>query len=114
MEELLEIINAKATSYWNETDNNEPIEKFPTSIVDIVVEAYVNYINFPDSYEEEQIVKELSQYKNKIASECVTVYAKAGAEGELSHTENGVTRVYDSSWLSKCAYDGVSTYARVL
>lgn len=114
MEELLEMINTKATQYWNETDDSEPIEKFPSSIIDIVVESYINYINFPKSFDEEQIVSELSGYKNKIASECVTVYSKAGAEGELTHTENGITRQYDSSWLSKGAYDGVATYATVI
>lgn len=29
------------------------------------------------------------------------LYNKEGAEGELSHAENGVSRSYESSWVSK-------------
>lgn len=29
------------------------------------------------------------------------LYNKIGAEGQLSHSENGVSRVYESSWVSE-------------
>lgn len=29
------------------------------------------------------------------------LYNKIGAEGEISHSENGVTRTYESSWISE-------------
>lgn len=28
------------------------------------------------------------------------LYYKIGAEGQLHHTENGITRIYESSWIS--------------
>ena len=28
------------------------------------------------------------------------LYYKIGAEGQLHHTENGITRIYESSWVS--------------
>lgn len=35
------------------------------------------------------------------------LYNKAGAEGEISHTENGISRSYESSWISKQLLDEV-------
>ena len=29
------------------------------------------------------------------------LYNKIGAEGQMSHTENGVSRTYESSWISE-------------
>lgn len=29
------------------------------------------------------------------------LYNKIGAEGQLSHSENGISRVYESSWISE-------------
>lgn len=29
------------------------------------------------------------------------IYAKIGAEGEIGHTENGISRSYESSWVSE-------------
>lgn len=30
----------------------------------------------------------------------IDLYNKAGAEGQLSHSENGISRGYESSWIS--------------
>lgn len=37
------------------------------------------------------------QYKNLACNLCISVMTKEGAEGETSHSENGITRAYDSS-----------------
>lgn len=29
------------------------------------------------------------------------IYYKIGAEGQLHHTENGITRIYESAWVSE-------------
>lgn len=31
----------------------------------------------------------------------IDLYNKSGAEGELSHSENGISRSYESSWISE-------------
>ena len=41
------------------------------------------------------------------------LYNKMGAEGELRHSENGITREYESSWISKQLLDEVVPYAGV-
>lgn len=37
------------------------------------------------------------KYKNLIIPMCVYAISKYGAEGELSHSENGISRMYSSS-----------------
>ena len=41
------------------------------------------------------------------------LYNKMGAEGELRHSENGISRDYESSWISKQLLDEVVPYAGV-
>lgn len=37
------------------------------------------------------------QYRSVAVEMAVALYSKLGAEGEVSHSENGVSRTYDSS-----------------
>jgi hypothetical protein len=37
------------------------------------------------------------QYESIAVEMTVALYSKLGAEGEVSHSENGISRVYDSS-----------------
>lgn len=42
-----------------------------------------------------------SQYVDLQYRIALDLYNKDGAEGELSHTENGISRGYESSWISE-------------
>ena len=42
-----------------------------------------------------------SRYLDLQIRMALDLYNKIGAEGELSHSENGVSRSYESSWISK-------------
>jgi hypothetical protein len=42
------------------------------------------------------------------------LYAKAGAEGETSHSENGVSRAYSNAWASEELLSEVTPKGRVL
>lgn len=42
------------------------------------------------------------------------IYAKIGAEGELSHNENGVNRGYESAWISESLLQEVTPIAKVV
>lgn len=100
MEELKKYVNEKSTEYWNDTaDTTQKIEKMPTSIVDFVVEHFFNSSNFPRTYKDAKKVEVMRKYQNTMAMACVEVYAKAGAEGELSHSENSIGRSYDTTWI---------------
>lgn len=41
------------------------------------------------------------------------LYNKAGAEGQLSHAENGISRGYESSWISEELLSEVTPVARI-
>lgn len=42
------------------------------------------------------------------------IYNKIGAEGEMSHGENGVSRTFESSWISKQLLEEVTPYCGVI
>lgn len=41
------------------------------------------------------------RYRDLQIRVAVDLYNKRGAEGELGHTENGISRSYESSWVSQ-------------
>ena len=42
------------------------------------------------------------------------LYNRIGVEGEISHSENGITRHYDASWISTQLLDEVVPYCGVV
>lgn len=112
MEGLKRIVTDKSTEYWNETaEDGQKITAMLTSIVDFVVEYFFNSSHFPAGYTEEKKLKEMMRFQNAMAMACVEVYAKAGAEGQVSHAENSISRSYDSAWISKKLIAGLPNYA---
>lgn len=112
MVELTEYVREKATEYVIET--GEEMENFPLSIVDFVIEHVSQTCHFPRHFSEKNIVSDLSKGKNNLAMACVEVYARAGAEGQNSHSENGISRGYDGSWISPKFYSAFPNYASIL
>lgn len=112
MVELTKYVREKAKEYV--TESGEEMENFPLSIVDFVIEHVSQNCHFPSHFEEKNIVSDLSKGKNNLAMACVEVYAKAGAEGQNSHSENGISRGYDGSWISSKFYGAFPNYVSVL
>lgn len=110
--ELTEYVRGKALSYVTET--GEIIDAFPLSIVDFVIEHISQNCHFPSHFEEKNIVSDLSKGKNTLAMACVEIYGKVGGEGQRSHSENGVSRTYDSSWISPSIYTAFPNYVTIL
>ena len=110
--ELTEYVSSKAKLYWEET--GDKIEKFPTSIVDFVIEYVSNGCNFPSHFKESNIVADLERGKNTLAMACVEVYAKAGIEGQKGSTENGISRTYDSAWITFDLLSHFPNYVTIL
>lgn len=96
--ELTSYVADKAKLYLEET--GEAVEKFPTSIVDFVIEYVTNECHFPRRFKEKDMVYDLEKGKNTLAMACIDIYAKVGGEGQTSHSENGVSRGYQSSWIT--------------
>lgn len=113
MKELKEYVSKKSTEYWNETaDAGQKITKMLDSIVDFVVEYFFNSSNFPDGSTESKQIEMMKPFRNSMAMACVDVYSKAGAEGELSHSENSTSRSYSAVWISKELLSGLPNYVK--
>ena len=109
--QLTEYVRDKALEYVRET--GESIETFPLSIVDFVIEQISQNCHFPSHFSESNIVSDLSKGKNALAMACVEIYAKVGAEGQITHSENGISRTYNSSWISPSIYNAFPNYVKI-
>lgn len=50
--------------------------------------------NYPDSYTDEMIESDMSNYYTNIRNLALYDYNSVGSEGEQSHSENGISRSY--------------------
>lgn len=112
IQDLTSAVQNKALAYITETGG--AMDSFPLSIVDFVIEYAINESHFPYDYKEEQIADRLSRCVNALAMACNEVYSRVDAEGEQSHSENGVSRVYDGTWISTRLHDVLPNYVGVL
>ncbi len=62
-------------------------------------EAAIMARRFPFGYDDDTEMPE--QYSDLQLRIAMDLYNKIGAEGQLSHSENGVQRTYESSWISE-------------
>lgn len=100
MNELRLAVQELAKTYWNET-GDDSLETFPMSIVGFVIEYAIGRCHFPSNYTEDMMIAIMNRFQNSLAMACVDVYSKAGAEGEKSHSENGVARTYSDSYIDE-------------
>ena len=108
MDSLKNEISAKALAYLSET--GETIDAFPESIVDFVIEYAVQYCHFPKHFSDDDIAEALNRNKSSLAMACQEVYSKAGAEGQLSHAENSISRGYKAAWITPDILNGLPNY----
>jgi len=54
------------------------------------------------------------KYKNKQVEIAVYLYNKMGAEGEIAHTENGISRSYASADIPEDLLKGITPYVGVI
>lgn len=108
-----EDVKALATEYLNSYDEVEDAN--PSSmLVDFVIEKYKQHRNFPNTFNDEKIEEDMIVHKSTIAMAIVDIYMKAGAEGEVSHSENGVARTYQNAYLSRDVFGDVLPFVKVL
>lgn len=77
---------------FDDNDQNPIIEE-------LLSEARVDVIrarNYPPSWDDEKIEKDLVQYEGVMVNLAVYAYNKIGMEFEATHTESGVTRQFTS------------------
>lgn len=54
------------------------------------------------------------KYRNKQVEIALYLYNKQGAEGEIAHTENGISRSYASADIPEDLLSGITPYVGVL
>lgn len=72
------------------------------------IEQFQAIRNYPLSWDEEKKIADMEKNKAKIAMAAIEIDAKDGAEGQVSHSENGISR----TWTDKIsAYKDVIGFA---
>ena len=79
--------------------------------VNLAIEAFETLRNYPDSWDDEKKLADFEKHKAKIAMAAIEIDSKNGAENQLSHSENGISRSY-SEYLM--AYKGVVGFANCI
>ena len=104
-EELLDDIEVYLKDEISESDT--PILSL---LIEIAVKNVKIHRNYPDSYKDEMISKDLEKHYGIIFNAVINSWNKQGVEGESSHSESGtaVTYINDDKW-----YAGVIPIARL-
>lgn len=102
----MEVFLAKVREYIS--DYGEDVSNLA---IGYAVESFKGIRNYPDSFSEDAIVADLFENIGKIAMAAIEIESKNGLEGQISHTENGITRGYTENIL---AFRDVVGYALVL
>lgn len=75
------------------------------------IEQFETIRNYPATWDEEKKIADMEKNKAKIAMAAIEIDSKDGAEGQISHSENGISR----TWSDKItAYKDVIGFANVL
>lgn len=93
------------------------LQKEPTFDSSVLAQKVVNAIRevkkerkYPSYYSSEQIDKDLYEFYSNIRSIALYDYNKMGADGEQSHSENGISRSYVDR---KSLFSGVLPLSRI-
>ena len=99
MDTLIENIKILTTEYGLEVSD---------LCILFAIEQFQTIRNYPSSWDEERKLADLEKNKAKIAMAAIEIDAKDGAEGQVSHSENGISR----TWTDKIsAYKDVIGFA---
>lgn len=111
MEEFLAKLMAKATEYLHSIEELEDVTP-PSMLLDFSIEKYKQKRNYPNSFSDERILKDLNSNLTTIAMAVVDLYMKIGAEGETEHQEKNITRVYENAYISASIFNDVLPFAK--
>ena len=108
-----EQLTQKATEYFNAIPELEGQTPSPL-LIDFVIEKYCQHRNFPNSFANEKIENDMRNHLSTMAMAVVDIFMKSGAEGETSHSENGINRAYENAYISNSVFNDVLPYVKVL
>lgn len=110
---VAESINEKVTEYFK--DIPELQGQSPSSfLIDFVIEKYKQYRNFPANYTDKQIERDINSHLSTICMAVVDLKMKEGGNGEISHSENSISRTYENAYISNSIFKGVLPLANIV
>lgn len=77
-------------------------------VINLAIEAFKELRNYPGTWDEDKILADLEKNKAKIAMAAIEIDSKNGAENQLNHSENGISRKFSDCLM---AYKGVIGFA---
>mgnify|MGYP004501264561 FL=1 len=80
-------------------------------VVSLAIESFETLRNYPSSWGETKILADLEKNKAKIAMAAIEIESKNGAENQLNHSENGISRTFSDCLM---AYKGVIGFANCI
>lgn len=103
----------KATAYFNsipELNGQTPSQL----LIDFVIEKYKQHRNYPSSFDEDRINADMKAHVSTMAMAVVDIFMKSGAEGEKSHSENGIVRTYENAYISSSVFNDVLPFVKII
>lgn len=96
MNEFIEKIKSMTTEYGVTVSD---------LVITLAIEQFENIRNYPASWDETKKLADMEKNKAKIAMAAIEIDSKDGAENQLVHSENGISRSY---------YEGIMAYKDVI
>lgn len=108
-----ELIKEKVTQYFSMFPELKE-QEISTMLIDFVIEKYKDKRHFPKSFAQSDIEKDIKEHISTIAMAVVDVFMKAGAEGQTTHSENGISRTYENAYISSSVFKDILPFVDVL
>ena len=104
--ELIQTVKA----YLQANGYDVPDDSVLAILYDFVVEKFNDRRCYSDDFSEAKIEKDHIKHKATITMAMIDIESKVGAEGETSHSENGISRSYESAYISSNIFSGIFPY----
>ncbi len=106
------------TKVYLETSNETISDGYISMLIDMLVEKYIDVKSYPSTWSQQDIEDDVTDYfeshSARIASKIPEIYGRMGAEGEISHNENGINRSFGNASPLYDAFPDVVPFAYVL
>ena len=93
-------------------------EGMVSMVIDLLVQKYISIKSYPSNWSQEDIKADVNEYFEshaaRIALKIPEIVGRIGAEGETSHSENGINRSYQHGDVLYDAFPDVVQFAHVL
>lgn len=109
--EIREILVERATEYCGAYEELKGKE-IPSLLADFVIEKYRQQRNYPSSFNDEKIEKDMKDHLSTLAMAVVDLFLKMGNEGTTSYSESGIKTAYENAYISLSLFNDVLPFVK--